>query len=48
MRPAYNGCKSWVRLEDEMTVPSLVPVLNEEVFLAQVEQIKRALAKINE
>jgi hypothetical protein len=44
MRPAYNGCKSWVRLEDEMTVPSLVPVLNEEVFLAQVEQIKRALA----
>lgn len=44
MRPAYNGCKSWVRLEDEMAVPGLIPVLNEEVFQAQVEQIKRALA----
>lgn len=44
MRPAYNGCKSWVRLEDEMGVPGLIPVLNEDVFQAQVEQIKRALA----
>lgn len=44
MRPAYNGCKSWVRLEDEIAVPSLIPVLEEEEFLSQVQQIKLALA----
>lgn len=43
-RPAYNGCKSWVRLEDEYEAPEMVPVLNEEKFQVEVQKIKQALA----
>ncbi|SDN22938.1 hypothetical protein SAMN04487897_102218 [Paenibacillus sp. yr247] len=43
---AYIGCKSWIQLE--AIIPddsSLVPVLGEEEFAAQVAEIKRTLAK---
>lgn len=43
-RPAYNGCKSWVRLEDEYEAPEMAPVLNEEKFQVEVQKIKQALA----
>lgn len=44
MRPAYNGCKSWVRLEDGMDEPSLVPVLDERTFQEEWRKIRQALA----
>ncbi|WP_256711017.1 DUF1802 family protein [Paenibacillus sp. FSL A5-0031] len=44
MRPAYNGCKSWVRMEDEIQSPKMLPVLDEETFLSEVQKIKNELA----
>ncbi|OBZ13399.1 hypothetical protein A7975_11135 [Bacillus sp. FJAT-26390] len=44
MRPAYNGCKSWVRLEDEFTAPEMIPVMESAKFEAEVQKIKQALA----
>lgn len=44
MRAAYNGCKSWVRLEDEFTAPERTPVLEAKEFDAEVQKIKQALA----
>lgn len=44
MRAAYNGCKSWVRLEDEFAVPEKTPVLEEGKFQIEVQKIKQALA----
>ncbi|CAM4273705.1 DUF1802 family protein [Paenibacillus alkaliterrae] len=44
MRPAYNGCKSWVILEDGIAVRDMAPVMDEEAFQFEVQQIKRALA----
>lgn len=45
MRPAYNGCKSWVRLEDKITEPSMTPVMSDERFERETERILSALAK---
>ncbi|KRE46270.1 DUF1802 family protein [Paenibacillus sp. Soil522] len=44
MRAAYNGCKSWVRLEDEFAVPEMASVLEEGKFQIEVQKIKQALA----
>ena len=44
VRPAYNGCKSWVKLEDGIDEPKLVPVLNEQTFQEEWRKIKQALA----
>jgi len=44
MRPAYNGCKSWVRMEDEIPMLKLIPVLDEDEFQSEVQKIKNALA----
>ncbi|MDQ8735720.1 DUF1802 family protein [Paenibacillus sp. LHD-38] len=44
MVPAYNGCKSWVRLEEEIGLPVRIPVLDDEAFQTEVEKIKQALA----
>ncbi|MGO4547016.1 DUF1802 family protein [Paenibacillus sp. 2TAB23] len=41
--PAYNGCKSWVRLEDEIIQQAHIPVLSDEVFQAEVDKVKQAL-----
>lgn len=46
MMPAYNGCKSWVRLEsgtDGRTI-GMKPVMDERQFQEQVRLIKDALA----
>lgn len=45
-REAYNGCKSWVKLQDEMPLGTMTPVLSDEEFAAEVEKITLALAKI--
>ncbi|MEV5030090.1 DUF1802 family protein [Paenibacillus sp. LPE1-1-1.1] len=44
MLPAYNGCKSWVRLDEEIGTPARVPVLDDAAFQAEVEKIQQALA----
>ncbi|MBD2872579.1 DUF1802 family protein [Paenibacillus arenilitoris] len=43
MRPAYNGCKSWVKLEDEPRATSFIPALDEEAFQLEARRIKAAL-----
>lgn len=43
MKPAYTGCKSWARLEDQVKPTAYKPVLNDEDFMAEVKRIKQAL-----
>lgn len=43
MKPAYSGCKSWVRIEDEIAVPSMEPVLSQAQFDKEAERILSAL-----
>ncbi|MCM3631187.1 DUF1802 family protein [Paenibacillus glycanilyticus] len=43
MQPAYNGCKSWVQLDEGMPQPAMTPVLSDEEFDQQVSIIKQAL-----
>ncbi|WP_240941563.1 DUF1802 family protein [Paenibacillus sp. HB172176] len=47
MRPAYTGCKSWARLEDALTCPSMTPVLSEERFERERGRIKNAISRID-
>ncbi|MFD0586384.1 DUF1802 family protein [Paenibacillus sp. GCM10027627] len=44
MRPAYTGCKSWVRLEDEIEMAGMKPVLTDEQFEAELERVMLALS----
>ncbi|URN94659.1 MAG: DUF1802 family protein [Candidatus Pristimantibacillus lignocellulolyticus] len=46
MRVPYTGCKSWVRIEDELTESNLVPVLTDEVFEQKYNEIKLALEEV--
>lgn len=39
MRDAYNGCKSWVRLEDGIGEPPMTPVLTREMYEAERKRI---------
>jgi hypothetical protein len=39
MRDAYNGCKSWVRLEDGLAEPAMSPVLTAEKYEAERARI---------
>jgi len=41
--PAYTGCKSWARLEQEVQHSPYKPVLSDEDFYAQVDRINQAL-----
>lgn len=43
LREEYNGCKSWVRLENEGPAGTAVPVLTDEVFRREVDKIFEAL-----
>lgn len=45
MLPAYNGCKSWISLDNEILaeLPAMKPVLSDEIFEEQVARIKAAL-----
>lgn len=45
MRPAYNGCKSWVRIEDRIAEPTMHPVLTDEAFNHESERILSALRR---
>lgn len=45
IEPAYIGCKSWIELgAEDLVTASLVPVLSDEEFAAQIAEIKRTLA----
>ncbi|MCU6710398.1 DUF1802 family protein [Paenibacillus sp. J5C_2022] len=44
MRPAYNGCKSWVKLEDDVPKRELAPVLTDEQFTRMREKLMAALS----
>lgn len=39
MRDAYNGCKSWVRLEDSLPEPAMKPVMRAEQYEAERARI---------
>lgn len=43
MRPAYSGCKSWVRIEDKIFEPAMTPVLTQEQFDKESTRILSAL-----
>lgn len=45
MRPAYTGCKSWVRLEDPVAEPAMHPVLTGEEFERETQRILSALER---
>lgn len=47
MLPAYNGCKSWISLDNEILaeLPAMKPVLSDEIFEEQVARIKAALVE---
>ena len=36
--PAYGGCKSWIELEDEISVDSAAPVLDDALFQKRLKQ----------
>lgn len=38
LREAYGGCKSWLRLEEELPEPAMKPVLDESEFRARIER----------
>ncbi|MGO4373558.1 DUF1802 family protein [Paenibacillus sp. MCAF20] len=46
MQPAYNGCKSWVKLEGdaELRPASMKPVVDDDKFQSEWDQIRDALA----
>jgi hypothetical protein len=41
--PAYEGCISWVELDEDMSTEGAVPVLSDDVFARQREEILRRL-----
>jgi hypothetical protein len=45
MRDAYTGCKSWVDLERFPADAAARPVLSDEAFARQAEEIRRAIGK---
>jgi len=47
MKPAYTGCKSWVRLEEEVILPAMEPVLSDAEFDLETGRIKDALASVD-
>jgi len=42
--PRYEGCKSWVELEQELSTAKLQPILSDEEFQRQREEIRESLA----
>jgi hypothetical protein len=47
MSPAYGGCKSWVQLEEEVSLKGARPVLAEEAFAAKLDQFQKGLAPLS-
>ncbi|GLX65688.1 DUF1802 family protein [Paenibacillus glycanilyticus] len=43
MQPAYNGCKSWVKLDEGMPQSVMTPVLSDDEFAKKIKEIKQSL-----
>jgi hypothetical protein len=43
MLPDYGGCKSWIMLEEDVSVEGAKPVLSDEQFSARIRQLEEAL-----
>lgn len=43
MRAPYTGCKSWVKIEDELLGTDFVPVLTDDQFEQKYNEVKAAL-----
>jgi hypothetical protein len=43
MLPSYGGCKSWIELEDEVSLAGAQPVLAEADFAAKLAQFQKTL-----
>ncbi len=43
MRDSYAGCKSWLRIEEDLPAPEPSPVLNDEKFEAMAEAVRRTV-----
>jgi hypothetical protein len=39
-RPEYGGCRSWIDLEESITISEHDPVLNDDDYIRQVDQIR--------
>lgn len=43
MRESYGGCKSWIRLEEEIPAGERIPVLSDAEFAAAADAARRAI-----
>jgi hypothetical protein len=43
MRPAYGGCKSWIELEEDISLIGAQAVLTEAEFAGKLQQFQKAL-----
>jgi len=43
--PVYGGCRSWIELEQELSVAGLTPVLTDDVFQSKAASVMNALTK---
>lgn len=44
LREIYGGCKSWLRLEDEVSSARVAPVLSDEDFNKKAQEVRNAIA----
>jgi hypothetical protein len=42
-REQYGGCKSWLRLEEELPAPKAEPILTDDEFRLQAEAVRQAI-----
>jgi hypothetical protein len=47
MRPEYGGCKSWIDLEQEISIAGARPVLAEADFADKLAQFQKALEPVS-
>jgi hypothetical protein len=43
MRESYRGCKSWLRLEEELPLPQDEPVLHDDNFNVEASAVRKAV-----
>lgn len=43
LREAYAGCKSWLRVEEELPPPKALPILDDARFAEMSEAVRRAV-----
>lgn len=43
MKPSYEGCKSWIELEQDVSIDKAVPVLDDDRFEKKLAEFREAL-----